>query len=348
MVSRYGGDWDTFRYGTAHGENRVLAHFGLKVLRKSPRLGLLKLLRALGTDQRFLTEEDVGFTISPRINAASRMGVPYDAFRLLSTTDADEAHTLALHLNEINDERKGIVAQITKEVKAIIRERYADSPKEVIVMGNPKWKPTILGLVANALMNDHARPVFLWGRETGTVLKGSCRSDGSVDVTALMSEAREYFHEYGGHALSGGFSVVQEKVHLLEDALNVAYHKVKTAFVAPVVYADARLSVDEVTEQLYAEVERLSPFGVSNPKPIFLFESVLPNAVKNFGKQKNHLELSFKKQTGGVVKAIGFFMAADDFKELTSGKPFSLVATLEKSYFRNMPELRLRIVDIVE
>ena len=330
------------------GENRVLAHFGLKVLRKSPRLGLLKLLRALGTDQRFLTEEDVGFTISPRINAASRMGVPYDAFRLLSTTDADEAHTLALHLNEINDERKGIVAQITKEVKAIIRERYADSPKEVIVMGNPKWKPTILGLVANALMNDHARPVFLWGRETGTVLKGSCRSDGSVDVTALMSEAREYFHEYGGHALSGGFSVVQEKVHLLEDALNVAYHKVKTAFVAPVVYADARLSVDEVTEQLYAEVERLSPFGVSNPKPIFLFESVLPNAVKNFGKQKNHLELSFKKQTGGVVKAIGFFMAADDFKELTSGKPFSLVATLEKSYFRNMPELRLRIVDIVE
>ena len=163
MVSRYGGDWDTFRYGTAHGENRVLAHFGLKVLRKSPRLGLLKLLRALGTDQRFLTEEDVGFTISPRINAASRMGVPYDAFRLLSTTDADEAHTLALHLNEINDERKGIVAQITKEVKAIIRERYADSPKEVIVMGNPKWKPTILGLVANALMNDHARPVFLWG-----------------------------------------------------------------------------------------------------------------------------------------------------------------------------------------
>lgn len=330
------------------GENRALAHFGLKVLRKSPRVGLLKLLRALGTDQRFLTEEDVGFTISPRINAASRMGVPYDAFRLLSTTDENEAHALALHLNEINDERKGIVAQITKEVKAIIRERYADSPKEVIVMGNPKWKPTILGLVANALMNDHTRPVFLWGRETGTVLKGSCRSDGSVDVTALMSEVREHFHEYGGHALSGGFSVVQEKVHLLEDALNVAYQKVKTAFVTPTMYADARLTVDEVNEGLYAEVERLSPFGVGNQKPIFLFESVLPSVSKNFGKQKNHLELIFKRKNGRPLKAIGFFMTTGDFPALSSGKPLSLVATLEKSYFRNMPELRLRIVDIME
>ena len=119
-------------------ENRVLAHYGLKVLRKSPRPGLMKLLRKLRVDQRYLTEEDVGFTIAPRVNAASRMGIPFDAFRLLSTTDETEADVLSDHLNEMNETRKGVVAVMIKEAKKKITSREM---REVIVVGNPAWKP---------------------------------------------------------------------------------------------------------------------------------------------------------------------------------------------------------------
>ena len=105
------------------GENRVFAYYGLKVLKKSPRKGLTELLSVLRLNRNDITEDDVGFSITPRINAASRMGIPMDAFRLFATTDDNEASTLARHLDKINNERKGRVASLVKEVRKIIEER---------------------------------------------------------------------------------------------------------------------------------------------------------------------------------------------------------------------------------
>src|SRR3989344_4981418 len=67
------------------GENRAISYFGMKVLKKSPRPGLRKLLAKMNIDQRHLSEDDVGFMVTPRLNAASRMDDPMRAFELLST-----------------------------------------------------------------------------------------------------------------------------------------------------------------------------------------------------------------------------------------------------------------------
>ena len=72
-------------------ENRVLATYGLKVMRKSPRLGLQKLCRGMRVDQRTMTSDDVGFMIAPRVNAASRIGDAREAFRLFTITDESVA-----------------------------------------------------------------------------------------------------------------------------------------------------------------------------------------------------------------------------------------------------------------
>ncbi|MBP6858944.1 MAG: DHH family phosphoesterase, partial [Candidatus Pacebacteria bacterium] len=163
------------------GENRVFAYYGLQVLRKSPRKGLVRLLAKLKMSQPHLSEDDIAFMITPRINAASRMGVPMDAFKLLAAETEDEARTHADHLDEINNERKGIVAALVKEVKKIIRERY-ETPPHAIVLGNPDWKPSLLGLVANTCAEEFDRPVFLWGRDGEGCLKGSCRSEGTSNI----------------------------------------------------------------------------------------------------------------------------------------------------------------------
>src|SRR3989344_8606206 len=105
------------------GENRILARFGLDVLKKSPRLGLLALFKNLNLKRDTLTEDDVAFMITPRINAASRMGVPLDAFKLLSTTDPLEAEKLALHLEKINQERKGVGASVVEAAEEHLRGR---------------------------------------------------------------------------------------------------------------------------------------------------------------------------------------------------------------------------------
>ncbi len=333
------------------GENRALAYYGLKVLRKSPRLGLVKLLRLLKIEQSGITEDDIGFSISPRINAASRMGDPEDAFKLFVAKTDEEADICARHLDQINSERKGVVASMVKEVRKIMRGRLEAGPnKKVLVIGNPDWKPSLLGLVANSLVDDHSCPVFLWGRDGGNILKGSCRSDGSASLIEIMNGVEPgIFEEFGGHTMSGGFSVVSEKVHLLEEKLQISYEKLtlNSNFVPEEIIADMKLTLDEVNNDNYRLIEKLAPFGVGNPKPLFLFEKVEIKSVKNFGKENNHLEIIFENSRGKAVKAIGFFQKMDSYgTELKAGDTISLLANFEKSTFRGFTELRLRIVDL--
>ena len=328
------------------GENRAMAHFGLVVLRKSRRPGLQALLKKARANQRMLTEDDVGFTIAPRINAASRMGHARDAFRLLSTQDMLEAEQLAEALDRINKERKTVVATMKREIQRRI-ERSGE-PKSVIVMGNPEWKPSLLGLVAGGLAEEYGRPVFLWGREEGTVIKGSCRSDGVTNVFEVMHEVKETFVEYGGHAYSGGFSLAQEQVHALEEALVEAHAKLGAKKAVAHAFYDAELVLGDITWDTYRSIQRLAPFGEGNPKPLFMLRDVTLSSVRTFGKGNEHLEVSFGDERGGTIKAIAFFSHADAFSvSLHTDETVSLLVHLEASYFRYKPELRLRLIDVV-
>ena len=341
------------------GENRVFSYYGMKVLQKSPRAGLMKLFSLLKINQKTVTEDDIAFMITPRINAASRMGIPHDAFTLLSTTDEIEAGTLAEHLNNKNDERKGVVGSMVREIKKRIESQETEM-KHVLVFGNPEWKPSLLGLVANSFSDEHNRPVFFWGREGSngsTIIKGSCRAGGDTDIVALMEKAKDIFVDYGGHKGAGGFSVSQENIHKLEERLNEAYSKLtekmsKMPF--DIIMVDKKLSLDDVNWDTYSSVEKFAPFGYENPKPLFLFENITITAMKLFGKEQNHLELKFSAKSGSAsggknsdVTAIAFFSNGEKFAvPIKVGNTINLVATLEKSTFRNFPELRLRIVDI--
>lgn len=338
------------------GENRTLASYGLYVMRKSPRPGLQKLCQLLKMNQAHLSEEDIGFMITPRINAASRMGVPRDAFLMLSETDSVKAGVLAEHLNLINDERKGVVASMVKEIKKIISER-SEHVRNVIVLGNPKWKPSLLGLVASSFGDEHGRPVFLWGRsgeemkdaDGHVILKGSCRAGGDINIMKLMEQASGAFLEFGGHAGAGGFSVSLGNVHELEEKLNEAFESLKNENLEPSpICFDAELSIDEVEWSMYSHIEKLAPFGIDNPKPLFLISDAVISSLKQFGKEKNHLELTFHKKNGKSVQAIGFFSDPSKYKvALGAGQKINLLAHIEKSMFRNFPELRLRIVDVI-
>jgi single-stranded-DNA-specific exonuclease len=336
------------------GENRIFASYGLMVLKKSSRKGLMRLLNHLKINQKYLTEDDIGFMITPRINAASRMGVPMDAFRLLATDDDDEAHKYTEHLDHINNERKGTVAALVKEVKKIINERHKDSPRSVIVVGNPEWKPSLLGLVANTCAEEYGKPAFIWGRDGDNIIKGSCRSGGTVSVVDIMHKVADgVMIQYGGHSASGGFTVSNEAIHHFEDHLNTAFDLlIKENKEIEPEYIDYDLSLDMVNWNTYRDIEKMAPFGVGNKKPLFIFKNIKIFGIKHFGKEQNHLELSFRNSKNMIVNAMGFFMTADMYKNkdnemLKIGDSIDLVATMEKSMFRGRAELRLRIVDII-
>lgn len=320
------------------GENRILARFGLEVLRKSPRPGLAALFNKLNLDRRTMSEDDITFSITPRINAASRMGIPEDAFKLLSTDDPVEAMRLAEHLEKINAERKGLVASMVKEAKAHLKKR--ESLPAVIVIGNPEWRPSLAGLVCNSLTEEYERPVFSWGRDGDGVLKGSCRSYNGYDLHALMTLAQDAFIEFGGHKGAGGFSVTLEQVATLEEKLSKALLSLDVDTECP--QEGVIISLNDIGEGLWQTVSQFAPFGMGNEKPLFTIKNAPIQSIKQFGKTKEHLELVLTPN----LKAISFFSSPTSYSLLPTSTSCTLQAHLEKSYFRNRPELRLRIVDI--
>jgi single-stranded-DNA-specific exonuclease len=326
-------------------ENRILAHYGLMVLRKSKRPGLLQLLRKQKASQRHLSEDDIGFTIGPRINAASRMDTPEDAFFMLATKDEDEAVRRVNHLETLNIERKSAVAQITKELHKRL-EVISEIPP-VFIFGNPDWRPSLVGLAANKLAEEHNRPAFVWGRDGNGVIKGSCRSGGNVSVVKIMEAAPHVFIEFGGHHASGGFSVKEEHIHTFAGELLTAFTGLGTAAVVVEPYqVDLELTLDSFTSELLRAQRRCAPFGMANHKPLYLIKNVTPKAVLIFGKTKEHTKLQFS--TLGIVKeAIAFFRTPEQFAVTpTDSSPISLLVHLEESFFMNRLETRLRIVDI--
>ena len=169
-------------------ENRVLAHYGLVVLRKTKRKGLQALLLKAGAKAADLTEEDVAFTIAPRINAASRMATPMEAFTLLSARDEKTAVDQANLLESLNTSRKDNVAVFMKKAHTLAKTRL-DLP--VLVLGDNEWSPGVLGLIAGKLAEEYGKTVFVWGKgESDAEMKGSCRSDGYTHLVDLMSAAK--------------------------------------------------------------------------------------------------------------------------------------------------------------
>ncbi len=329
------------------GENRVLAKYGLKVLRKSPRIGLQKLCRLMRMNQSQITEDDVGFMIAPRINAASRMGDAWDAFKLFTTKDENEAGALAKKLDKSNRERKAQAGAITRAVHEKIKSR--ESISSVIALGDPAWRPGLLGLVANGIAEEYERPVFLWGREGNQTLKGSCRSEGKTHLLTLMGATVDLFAEFGGHAMSGGFTVKDDQVFYLEERLVVAHTKLAgEPFVAESVSIDLELEPDRANESLLAKVERLAPFGEKNSKPVFLFKSCEIVHVSYFGKGNEHLKIALR-QAQGELEAVTFFAKGDIAKaarELKAGSRADITGHLERDQFSRKRQPRLRLIDI--
>ncbi len=329
------------------GENRTFAYYGLKVLKKTSRPGLSQLFSKLKVKREHLSEDDIGFTITPRINAASRMGEPVAAFNLLSTRDEALAGAYADALETVNNERKGTVAALVKEIKKVLTERDM-SDKKVIVIGNPSWRPSLLGLVANSLAEEYNRPTFLWGRDGEGIIKGSCRSGGTASVLSIMHKRPHVFLAYGGHSASGGFEVSHEKIHVLADELEQAAHELGHEMEDRKEFFDAEITLDDISWDLYKDIEKLAPYGTGNPKPLFLIKNAYIDAIKSFGKEKNHTEIAFLDGNNRKISAIQFFIPVSALP--SHAQPQSrvdLVAHLEKSTFKNYPELRLRIVDIL-
>jgi single-stranded-DNA-specific exonuclease len=333
------------------GENRVFAKYGLMVLQKTRRKGLRRLFQKIRLEPAKITEEDIGFGISPRINAASRMDEPEIAFRMLYTKEDTEANETVLHLDKINNERKGKVASMVKDIKKFLKESennsaIADSP--IVVRGHTDWQPSLLGLAASSIVESFNKPVFLWGKGDGENFKGSCRSNGSVSLVKMMQNVSpNNIYDFGGHEMAGGFAVHSDAIFDLHSELEQAFHLAKNGNgeIEKEIVIDHKLKIEDVDWNFFNSIEKLAPFGIGNQKPIFQIIMAPVYSIEFFGKEKNHLKITFIKKDNKKISAIKFFNEdLEILEKIKAGDQINLIVNLEKSNFGYYPELRMRIL----
>ncbi|MBI4437732.1 single-stranded-DNA-specific exonuclease RecJ [Candidatus Uhrbacteria bacterium] len=326
------------------GENRVLEKFGLIVLNKTKRKGLVKLLEVAGSTLGELDTISIGFQIGPRLNAAGRMTHASAALELLLEEDDLRATTLALQLHETNLARQKASQQMYEEAKAQLGDVTG---KKILVAVQDGWSAGLVGLVAGKLQNEYHRPVLVVGRD-GEKFVGSGRSIDGFDVTAALRVAQEHLDKFGGHPQACGFSVTGEArfARAMAAVQAFASEQIDDALLCPILKIDTDIPLEGITWNLFESVQALRPFGTGNPAPLFVSRGVKVVAFSAVGKDQSHLQLRVQSAGGKIARAIGFRFGAWASR-LTLGSRVDLVYEVDVNEWNGSRELQLKLVDLV-
>lgn len=322
------------------GENRVLSLFGLKVLRKSKRVGLQELANSSGIDISKITESDLGFRFGPRLNAAGRLEHAKAALNLLISEDAKESIELAKKLNELNQERQILTQEIYTQAD---KQAKKQSQNLILVLSDKSWNTGVVGIVASRITEKHHKPAIVICND-GVDAKGSARSWGGFSIIDAIRSCDEILDRYGGHEFAAGITLKSENLELFTYKIN-EYAKQKVDIESMLPSIDIDLSFDHLSPDLnyVSNLEALRPYGNSNPQPIFSSQFELLD-LRHIGQHQNHLKFKLKTNTS-TCDAIAF-SAAHKWPNLNVGVKYQFAYYINENVWQNISKPQLEIVDI--
>lgn len=271
------------------GENRKIAAKGLVEINNGKLKGVKKLFKTLEFD-REITSEDIAFLLAPRINAAGRLDLPEESFRLLVEDNDFVIQASIEKLNNFNKIRQSLCEKTFQEALSMLNNT-ADS----IVLYNPKWHVGIIGIVASKLVEKFNLPVFLITEDDSGIFRCSARGTTYCNISKVLKEMKDVLLGYGGHALAGGFSASSNEIDTDElinkIKLTVSDNKNSEETEDPV-NVDIELDENDITFELFDELKKMEPFGANNEKPTFLFRNARVISQRTIGKDYSHLSYS--------------------------------------------------------
>ena len=293
------------------GENRVFAKLGLEGLRSPVNLGLKALLEVAQLSGRALNSGEVAFRIAPRINAAGRMDVARDVIELFSVKDPTRARELANRLDQLNGDRQEEERRILQSITSRFEEKPELHEAFCIVIDGEGWHRGVIGITATRVVERYGRPALVISRD-GEQAHGSGRSIAAFHLLNALESCAGLFTRFGGHSHAVGFSLPAARVPELREHLDVYARTCLTlADFEPTLNFDAEISLDQVNPELFRSLQRLQPFGVGNPQPVFVARAVRLVAPPRVLKEK-HVKLKLaatenrEPTTGNWRNAIAF------------------------------------------
>ncbi len=283
------------------GENRVIARYGLSMVKRSSLVGLRALVRAAGLDGEDIDAEKVGFRIAPRLNACGRMGHAREAIELLTTTDEKKARRIAEDLTVLNDDRRRVERKILEQACEMAEASgMTGSGARAIVLAHKDWHPGVVGIVCSRLVDRYARPAILL-QDQGDILTGSGRSIDAFNLHGALGACAEHLIGFGGHDMAAGLRLDPANLGAFTDAM-LAYAGAaldEDDLILGLRY-DCEARPDELTPALIRGLETLAPFGRSNPRVRVRLNGLrIAGQVRVLGKLGAHLNIMLENRDAG-------------------------------------------------
>jgi single-stranded-DNA-specific exonuclease len=322
------------------GETRTLAQKGIQKLRETKRLGLKVMAELSGTSLETLTEETIGFTFAPRLNALGRLGDANPAVELLLTESPARARVLAAQIEGLNAQRRLLTSQVYNAAEAQLRENPDLLAEPAIVLSHPSWPGGVVGIVANKLVNRYHKPAILFNESEDGILRGSARSVEGLHITEAITTQRDLLHGFGGHPMAAGMSLQTEKLSDFKKGLGRAIEKQLGESIReePSLQIDAWLGLDELNLDLAESLEMLAPFGAGNPALTLAARKVKLKSISTIGKTKEHIRLNVEDERGNAQSILWWGGAGEEMPEGI----FDIAFTFRSTTFRGQKQLSIQ------
>lgn len=293
-------------------ENRALVADGIAHMRATARPGYIALAAVTRTDLSTITADALSFSLIPRLNAAGRMADPTLALDLLLARDAVEAGRLAAALEEINQQRRAIEAELTGQAEELAERTYDGG--RAIVVGGEGWHEGVKGIVASRLVNRYHVPALLFSIEDG-VARGSGRSVGSVNLFEAVEKCSDLLIRFGGHAGAVGVTCAVENLDALRDRLNAVLADLPAEDFEDRGEIAATVGLDELDIETIRQIGMLEPFGQGNRVPLLAARGVTMCDRAVVGKTGDHMRFI---ATDGAASVPAIMFRAPEVERLVN------------------------------
>ena len=331
-------------------ENRLIIKKGLKIIKNTKVKGLSYLLNYLRLNKKTLTTTDVSYYISPLINSLGRVGISRMGADFFLKEDEFDLYNIIEEMKEQNRQRRTLEKHIYDDAMRKIKNLKLPLDKlSVIFLSSAKWHPGVIGVVSSRLTIKFNVPVILVAID-GDYGKASCRSVGNISIFNLLSNVKHLLERYGGHDLAAGFVVHKEKLNELREyfirtipRLKEEDNKAKKDYGKSF---DFELSVKDLGEKAFDFMEKMGPFGSSNPHPLFFDSDLKLDNIKRFGVDFRHFNGIIYKDNVSY-NAVGFELA-DEIQEDYINKTYNIVYYPEKIILNNEEVTQIILKSIKE
>jgi len=325
------------------GENRILVKNGLEQLTNSKKKGLQALVSVAKLSGKDMTSHYVGYILGPRINAAGRLHSADVALNLILTDDMQQAHLLAGQLDTENRNRQKLEQKTLTQALSKL-EKYTNFKQDkVIVLQDNDWHQGVIGIVASRLVDRFHRPALVMTSK-GELVKGSGRSIKNFHLVEALGECEHLLESFGGHRYAAGLSLHKNHLEDFRNLINqIAQDRLSAEDFIPTLKVDMEISLSDLSEKLFAEMDELAPFGMGNPRPVFVTRNIkVKNSPQIVGRDTVKMWVTDGNK---VCEAIGFRMA-DNLPSDITGEDIELAYTCSLNTYKGVTSIKMQLKDM--